>query len=290
VVDRAGGFDVIRCRACGFSHVIPLPTVQELETTYRHDYYRTDKPHYVARYLEDQPWWNTVYDGRLERMERRLPARRRRLLDVGSGPGLFLLRGQERGWKVLGVEPSEQAAAHTRSLGVDVVNTFLTADTAKGLGRFDAVHASLVLEHIPDPAGFLHLVRGLLRPGGVLCVVTPNDYNPFQRALRDTCGFAPWWVAPPHHLNYFNVRSLKRLAARVGFTPFHVETTFPMDLFLLMGDNYVGDDALGRACHGRRKSFEINMIRHGDRALLTRLYGSLAKLGLGREVVLFCQR
>ena len=31
-----------------------------------------------------------------------------------------------------------------------------------------------------------------------------NEYNPFQIALRDNCGYEPWWLSPPHHINYFN--------------------------------------------------------------------------------------
>jgi SAM-dependent methyltransferase len=270
--------------------VVPLPTAEELDSVYRHEYYSVEKPLYVERYLEDREWWNAVYDGRYEVLERALPPRRRRILDVGSGPGLFLRRGADRGWKATGIEPSRQAAEHTRALGVEVVNAFLDAGTAKGLGKFDAIHMSLVLEHIPDPAAFLALVRGLLAPGGVLCVVAPNDYNPFQEALRRSCGHSPWWVAPPHHVNYFDFRSLSRLLRRTGLAVFHREATFPIDLFLLMGKDYVGNDALGRECHGGRKAFELSLLKNGDRALLSRLYASLARLGIGREAVLFARR
>ena len=54
---------------------------------------------------------------RLESFEALLPANRRRLLDIGSGPGFFLKSAASRGWNVLGVEPSRQAAAHAKRLG-----------------------------------------------------------------------------------------------------------------------------------------------------------------------------
>ena len=30
-----------------------------------------------------------------------------------------------------------------------------------------------------------------------------------------------------------------------------------MEAFLMMGENYIGDPALGRACHNKRKSFDL---------------------------------
>jgi ABC-type hemin transport system ATPase subunit len=53
-----------------------------------------------------------------------------------------------------------------------------------------------------------------------------------------------------------------------------------------MGDNYVGNDRLGRECHGKRKILEQNLARAGLTGLKRRLYQALASLGIGREVVM----
>lgn len=290
VCDTVKGFEVIDCHHCGFKHLVPIPTAEELEQIYRHEYYSVEKPLYLERHREDLPWWNQVYDERYDLFEELLPDGVHRILDVGSGPGFFLLRGKERGWQTLGIEPSTQSAAHSRGMGLEIVEEFLDPQTAPRLGAFDVVHLSQVLEHIPNPVALLSLVQGLIRPAGLLCIIVPNDYNPVQQALRDACGYAPWWVAPPHHINFFDFDSLSGLMARCGFEVVHRDTTFPIDLFLLMGDNYVGDDALGRVCHGRRKALEMNLARAGMRALKQQLYQALAGLGLGREVVLIGRR
>lgn len=287
LIDGIGEFDVIECVACGFKHIVPVPTVEQLETVYRHDYYTKEKPLYMERYNEDVEWWNLVYAMRYNVFERHLSPNKRRILDVGSGPGLFLLHGKERGWQPYGVEPSIQAATYSKDLGLDVMHDFLTSETAAKLGTFDVIHLSLVLEHIPDPISFLRLIHSMLNPGGIICVVTPNDYNPFQLALRNTCNYPAWWVAPPHHINYFNFRSLELLLKRSGFSIVQRETTFPIDMFLLMGDRYVGDDAVGRVCHGKRKHFELNLHNAGQEDVLKKLYRSLSRIGIGREVVLF---
>jgi SAM-dependent methyltransferase len=286
LLDRAAGFDVIACAVCDFTHVVPLPTPAELARTYRHEYYTAEKPLYLERHREDLAWWNLVYAERYDTFEALLPAGRRRILDVGSGPGFFLCHGRERGWQGVGIEPSAQAAAHARTLGLEIVEDFLTADTAARLGSFDVVHLSEVLEHIPDPGAMLRLVHGLLAPDGVACVVVPNDYSPFQQALRAAAGYAPWWLAPPHHLNYFGFDSLARLLVRSGFAVCLREATFPIDLFLLMGDDYVGDDDLGRQCHRKRMRFEERLERAGLGQLRRDLYRALAAHGVGREAVL----
>jgi 2-polyprenyl-3-methyl-5-hydroxy-6-metoxy-1,4-benzoquinol methylase len=285
------GFDVIDCEQCGFRHIVPLPATEDLKETYEHDYYSQEKPLYIDRHREDLEWWDMVYGERYDILEKALPAHQRRMLDIGSGPGFFLLNGHRRGWQVKGIEPSRQACEHSRNvLNLDVDNDFFSDSTATGLGRFDAVHMSEVLEHIPDPAMLLTLVHGLLNEGGMLCINVPNDFNPFQKALSAHLGFKPWWVAPPHHVNYFDFESLQKLVERCGFEVVHKEATFPIDMFLLMGDNYVGNDPVGRDCHKKRKAFEHALAVAGLTTLKRDLYTALAGLGLGREITLFARK
>lgn len=290
ILDRVNDFDVIACGSCGWAHVHPTPSHDELATLYRSHYYGTQKPLYIERYEEDRAWWDLTYADRYDSFESFLPPDRRRLIDVGSGPGLFLLAGKGRGWTALGVEPAQQAAAHSRTLGLEIVEQFLTEDVAARLGRFDVVHMSEVLEHIPDPQAFLQLASSMLEPEGLVCIVVPNDYNPLQRVLREQDGYQPWWVAPPHHLNYFSPASLQSLLEKSGFEILVAESTFPIELFLLFGDNYVGNDALGRQCHGRRKRMEVLLERGGQTDLRRRIYRALAKEGVGREIMIVARR
>ena len=291
VLAAKDGFDIVACAHCGFSHALPLPTPQDLQDTYAHDYYSSEKPLYIARYEQDRDWWNAVYDERCDRLEQHLPADRRRLLDVGSGPGLFLQRCRSRGWQVRGIEPSTQAATYSRdTLGLDITQDFLDERLAQQLGRFDAVNLGEVLEHLSDPAAMLRLVHGLLDTRGLVCVVVPNDFNPLQQIAHEHGKLPPWWVAPPHHLNYFDATSLAALMERCGFRVVHREVTFPIDLFLLMGKPYIGNDTLGRECHGMRMAFETAMRQSGQAALMQQLYQGFLAQGLGRELVFFGEK
>ncbi len=286
-VDQLGGFDVIDCGACGFRHVVPLPTPAELEAIYSEEYYSDEKPTYLAHAAEDAEWAALGYADRLTRLEQVLGTRGR-LLDVGSGPGFFLKAASDKGWRVTGIEPSRQAAEFATNMGLEITNNFFSDETASTLGKFDAVVMTNMLEHVPDPIGLVMLARKVLKPFGAICLTAPNDYNGFQKALRDNAGVSPWWLAPPHHLNYFDFSSLERLVTRCGFQLRGRFTSFPMEMFALQGDLYVGDDVLGRALHKKRKVFDQTLA--GNAETRTAFYDALAQAGLGREAIVFAQK
>src|ERR1700709_2411958 len=147
-VARKDGFDLIQCAPCGFRHAVPLPSAADLEREYRETYYAQEKPTFLAHAGEDQEWGALAQGDRLESFERILGPGRRRLLDIGSGPGFFLKTAQNRGWRVMGIEPSRQAAAHARGMGIEVAEGFFGAEVAGSLGRFDAINLNNVLEHV----------------------------------------------------------------------------------------------------------------------------------------------
>jgi SAM-dependent methyltransferase len=284
-IARKNGYDIVDCAMCGFRHAVPLPSPAELEQTYRESYYSEQKPTFLAHAGEDQAWFELAQNDRLEAFERILGPRRRRLLDIGSGPGFFLKTAKSRGWRVAGIEPSRQAAAHARSLGIAVTEGFFNAESAMALGWFDAINLTNVLEHVPDPIAIVQAARNILEPGGVLCVNVPNDFSPFQIAAAVSGGTGEWWLAPPHHLNYFDFATLQNLLERLGLSVVEKTTSFPMEAFVLMGDDYTADPALGRACHAKRKRFDLALEAAGMTETRRAFYRALAETCIGREAV-----
>jgi SAM-dependent methyltransferase len=284
-ITHAKNHDIIDCFECGFKHALPLPDPAVLEREYRENYYSEEKPNFIAHAGEDQAWFELAQNDRLEIFEKHLPADQRRLLDIGCGPGFFLAAAKKRGWDSYGIEPSRQAAAHASGLGIAVTEGLFNKDSAAALGRFDAVNLTNVLEHVPDPVAILRSAIGLLDKGGVLCVGVPNDFSPLQIAARGAMNTGDWWVAPPHHLNYFDFESLSALLVRLGLCCVERTTSFPMEAFLMMGENYTSDPALGRACHNKRKRFDFAFEAAGLKETRRDFYRALAKLGMGREAV-----
>jgi SAM-dependent methyltransferase len=282
-ITHAKGHDIIECFECGFKHVLPLPDPAALEREYRENYYAEEKPTFIAHAGEDQAWFELAQNDRLEIFEKLLPSSRRKVLDIGCGPGFFLKTAMARGWDGHGIEPSRQAAAHARSLGATITEGFFGKDT--DIGKFDTVNLTNVLEHVPDPTAILQAAMALLDSGGILCAGVPNDFSPFQIAARSVLNTGDWWVAPPHHLNYFDFDSLGALLTRLGLKVAERTTSFPMEAFAMMGENYTNDPALGRACHNKRKKFDFAFEAAGLKETRRDFYRALAKLGIGREAV-----
>ncbi|HCR52265.1 TPA: class I SAM-dependent methyltransferase [Candidatus Kaiserbacteria bacterium] len=276
------GSDVIECTGCGFKHVMPLPTPEVLKTFYEDEFYQEERKDYFKEVEEDKDWWMLTYNHYYDLLEKHTKGRK--LLDIGSGPGLFLECGNARGWQTLGFEPSPRAGEYARSLGCEVVTDFFTAEQAKRYGPFDAITLNFVLEHVPNPTELIAQARSLLAPGGVLLVVSPNDFNPLQKLLVEHHGYTSWWVVPKHHLNYFDIESASRLLVSRDMAVIEREATYPLELFLLSGRNYVEHPELGRVCHSERKAFESALYRHKS-DLIQKMFIDWAKQGIGREVV-----
>lgn len=280
ILDNKDGFSVIDCTSCGFKHVNPLPSKEELEKLYKQEFYSKEKPDYFKNAKEDFLWWKVTYDNYYSLLEKHTKGRK--ILDIGSGPGDFLMCGKKRGWKTLGIEPSATAWKYSRSRKLSVINNFFTYETVKQYGPFDVVHAALVLEHVPNPASFIKDMKKLLKPGGFLAVFCPNDYNPLQEILQKKLKFQPWWVVPRQHLNYFDADSMKKLLGKHRFQMLETLGTFPMEFFPLSGFNYIGNNELGRKCHKTRKMFEMNIYKNSPK-ILNNLYSQLIKMDIGRE-------
>lgn len=134
-----------------------------------------------------------------------------RLLEVGCATGLFL-NAARLDFDVCGVEPSAWAARIARDrFGIEVhEGPFETFPASRG--PFDAVAQIDVIEHVLDPRATLSRTASLLRPGGILYLVTPNIASLSAWALGSR-----WWGLRPAHLTYFSPLTLGRLLDETGF-------------------------------------------------------------------------
>ena len=141
------------------------------------------------------------------------------LLDVGCGSGDWLLRMQELGWAVQGLDFDEAAVQTARSRGLTIRSGGLQAQQY-ATASFDVVTLNHVIEHLPDALATLTECRRILRPGGVLVLYTPNSTSLGHAVFRSN------WrgLEPPRHLNIFGPRSIVTLLRQAGFEDCQVTT------------------------------------------------------------------
>ena len=138
----------------------------------------------------------------------------RRLLDFGSGAGLFLEVAHERGFDAYGVDlsPDSVEYARTRPGGANSFHGSPSEVPEIAAGGFDVVTLWSVLAHLPRPVEDLSMLRSLLTADGVLLVLTVNANSLSLKSKR-----ADWPGFTPNHLMFYSPATLCRLLAQVGF-------------------------------------------------------------------------
>jgi len=206
---RLPPFGVVRCPACGLVFVSPRLTPAALQRLY-------DEPAYFdGGVYGDRSRWSpamvlqrTWTRGRITRLVQQNPPPAR-LLEIGSGYGLFLAAARDAGYRVSGVELSRTGVRVSGELGLDVFGGQLAQapqDPADVVCFWDT------LEHVPDPLAFLGQVRSRLAPGGLFALSVPNFSSIPARLLG-----ARWWtLKPEQHIWHFTPRTLSSVAARAG--------------------------------------------------------------------------
>ncbi len=142
------------------------------------------------------------------------------VLDVGCGFGYPVdLADKVLGWRAVGVDPADNAAAGARLLRADLRQEYLTA--ASDLGNpFSLVMGSEVIEHIPDPYPFTALLRRWMKPGGTLVLTTPDAgmVHPGQDPATLFC-----MLSAGGHVILYSAGSMELMLRRAGFAHVHTE-------------------------------------------------------------------
>ncbi|AFS80020.1 hypothetical protein NKOR_00490 [Candidatus Nitrosopumilus koreensis AR1] len=289
ILNEIKNFKIIDCKSCGFIHISPIPTNSELLELYQKEFFQHIKPNDIKKDESELDYWNITYDEKLKILEKHLNSNTKKILDIGCGAGFFLKRAMNNDWDTTGIEPSDEAADYANSLGIKVIKQFFQNLTSNDLETYDSIHMRLVLEHSSSPEEIIKKCYSLLNKNGILIVEVPNDYNPLQKIVKTVLQKDEYWLHPPIHINYFTFSSLRNLLEKNRFNVIHQDTTFPLELFLLMGNDYIQNESLGKQKHIERMNLEINLNK-GNSDLKQELYSKLAELNLGRTIILYARK
>lgn len=279
----------------GFYQVTPTPSAEEITKFYADEFYTDEYKNFNDASLEVQikdkaffeGRWSDIYDNFLE-INKDLK-KGNSILDIGCGWAQALLFFKEKGFDCYGFDPAIEAVEYGCKKGLNIKHAGLDGMDVFENKKFEMVTMFNVLEHLANPSQTINQIKEILQPNGILAIDVPNEFNDFQTVGRDVHGLDDWWVAPPNHLNYFSKDSLVKFLVSHGFSVEISESSFPLEMFLLFGENYVKDGNLGGQCHKKRVLFEENLRKHGKASTLKNFYRVLADLNLGRQVSVFCK-
>ena len=122
------------------------------------------------------------------------------------------MNGDFDGRQYVGIDLSDTASREARARGLEVYRASLNDFVNTGPG-FDAVALFHVFEHLADPHDALARIKELLKPGGVVFLITP-DTESFLCAISGRR-----WVSYkfPEHLILYSRSALIELLERSGF-------------------------------------------------------------------------
>jgi 2-polyprenyl-3-methyl-5-hydroxy-6-metoxy-1,4-benzoquinol methylase len=144
-----------------------------------------------------------------------IPLRARFIADFGCGAGSFLDLVHGIAKTTVGIEPHQRFRNVLELHGhraYAYASEFLRSGGEQSVDIAVSFH---VIEHVDDPRGFLREIRECVRPGGLLCIATPNLHDimlrlggePYRRFFYRTA-----------HRWYFSGPGLARLVDESGFS------------------------------------------------------------------------
>lgn len=220
-------YGLVRCDACGLVQTNPMPSEEFLREWYqKYDVLGEREPYYQA--LQSKNPWSTAEGMDIATHFRRVKqicaerSGKLRVLEIGSGHGMFLDLVKRAGWEGVGIELSEPAVrASQANYGIDVKSGTIET-VALPDGSFDVVTLWDILEHVPDPVSMLKKSFRLLAPGGYIFIETPNvssvlDWMVILLARFGVTGPARTFYGV-HHLTLWNHKTIRRALSELGFT------------------------------------------------------------------------
>lgn len=219
-------YQIVRCKSCGFYYILPAIDLTESEWTglYEQDYFGDSMKTKWQINLNQRE-----NEDRLRQIISSLKTDKGAFLDMGCGEGYMLKHAADNGFQPYGCDIAmnlrpEFAGQFKFTKG----NIFEAAFPNE---FFSVIYMDSVMEHVPDPTAVLKEFYRILKPGGVIMIIVPNEDSLMNTLTcwgytltlnRKKYGKIKPFVTP-YHINGFSKRSLKALIERNNLEPLRIK-------------------------------------------------------------------
>lgn len=234
-------YGVVRCRGCQSRYINPCPSEEALGYYYNHcrcngmlqAIYRKRGSKKEDVQVDQRAL--VVGDMIREHFSDRTTLS---ILEVGCGVGATLKKVKtylgetfsDRVFKFTGIDIDKDAVSNPVDGSLNLINCSAEALRQSRGESFDIIMHFELIEHLPDPHGFMLDLHRLCRKGGVVYFTTPNDnglemkvgykeFRPLAHALY-----------PPMHLNAFSTTNALHFLKRSHFDLLRLWTPGKLDL------------------------------------------------------------
>lgn len=176
-------FNFYRCNGCSLVYVDPRPAQSELSRIYPENYYARASVNASPDDLDLHSFvGRTLHKRLIGRMGGNITpyfklGPEHVILDVGCGGGRSLKSLHlAYGCRAVGIDMDATEAVARKFCAAPITmlrGEFLSYDFSGA--TFDVVYASHLIEHLPDPKGFLQKAYSILKPAGLCIIETPNE-------------------------------------------------------------------------------------------------------------------
>jgi len=199
----------VRCNKCGLIYANPIPSEETMNKYY--SLIAKEKFGGIYGNIKDrESFLFSMADDRLNKIN--IYKKDGKLLDIGTGVGIFVKAAMDRGIEAYGLEFTPEDCEYAKTnYGLELIKKNFY-DFDKG-DIYDVVTMFEVIEHLRHPQKDLMRINKLIKKDGIFVIATPILDSKYGKETNESNVF--WDVVS--HLSYFTKDVLKNYLKSAGF-------------------------------------------------------------------------
>lgn len=213
IVISENGFNGVKCDNCELIYISPRPSEEQMINFYHSD---SDFGDGTSPYLDSKARYRVSKSKTIHASNNIKSIKKYKqkcsLIEIGPGPGLFMIEAKKNKFKPMGLEINPSRASYLEKLGFECITSPLEKINLNNFSKVDVVYHCDVMAHFYDPFKAINVMSKMLKENGVLVIETGNipELNNFWISSFSSFHY-------PGHLFFFSEKSLSELLRQNGF-------------------------------------------------------------------------